>query len=83
MASGVGEIARQIVRIAREHSIPLHTDSALADLLSKLEVGALISPETYRLVAEVICFLYYSDELWRAQHLELAPLIEVVAPQLK
>jgi len=76
LASGVGEVARRIIKIAEQHGIPLYRDGALAELLGKLEWGALISPDTYRLVAEVICFLYYTDQEWRAKHSGLAPLIK-------
>ena len=58
IAAGAGEVARQIIRIAQEHDIPIHKDEALAELLRHLPSGAKIPPETYSLVAEVLCFLY-------------------------
>lgn len=76
LASGAGELARQIVRLAEQHGVALHQNSALAELLSKLPAGAVISPDTYRLVAEIICFLYYTDQEWRAAHDKLSPLLD-------
>lgn len=77
LASGAGEIARQIVSIAQRHGVPVHQDSSLTDLLSQLQVGSVISPESFRLLAEIVCFLYYTDCEWRREHASLAPIIEI------
>ncbi|MBN8548714.1 MAG: EscU/YscU/HrcU family type III secretion system export apparatus switch protein [Deltaproteobacteria bacterium] len=76
IATGAGEIAREILEIAREHQIPIEEDSTLTDLLSKVNVGSAISPESFRLVAEVICFLYHSDLEFKKKHADLAPVLE-------
>ena len=68
LARGAGEVARQIIKIAADNGIPIQENRELADLLAGLDTGAFISPETYRLAAEVMCFLYYSDRKWRAEH---------------
>ncbi|EMR11952.1 flagellar protein FhlB cytoplasmic domain-containing protein [Methylophaga lonarensis MPL] len=57
-ASGEGRIAEEIIRIAREHNIPLRQDSLLTDLLKDLELGDEIPPELYRAIAEVIAYAY-------------------------
>lgn len=80
LATGAGEIARQIIRIAQQHGIPVQRDDELTELLSKLDPGGVISPESYRLVAEVICFLYYTDREWQKAHRQLAPAIEIGLP---
>ena len=54
IASGAGEIAKRIKQIAAENNIPIREDESLADMLAKLEVGSTISPESYRLVADII-----------------------------
>ncbi len=61
-AKGQGEIAEQILRVAKEHNIPLHTDPELADLLSRLELGDEIPRALYLAVAEVIAFAYRVSE---------------------
>lgn len=58
LATGAGEIAKQILRLAQEHQIPIHQDETLTQLLAHLPEGAQISGEAYDLVAEVVCFLY-------------------------
>lgn len=80
IATGAGEVARQILELAQAHEIPIQEDQTLAELLSKLPPGAYISPETYRLVAEVISFLYHSDKTFRDAHQELRPVIEGTSP---
>ena len=75
-ASGVGALATRIVRIAEAHDIPIHENSELTELLSKLPSGARISPESYRLMAEVLCFLYYADKQFRANHHFLAETVK-------
>mgnify|MGYP000286003158 CR=1 FL=1 len=57
-ASGEGAIAEEILRIAREHNIPLKEDALLAELLSDLNLGEEIPSTLYRVIAEVIAFAY-------------------------
>ncbi|EEF79181.1 FlhB domain protein [Methylophaga thiooxydans] len=57
-ASGEGAIAEEILRIAREHNIPLKEDALLAELLSDLNLGEEIPPMLYRVIAEVIAYAY-------------------------
>lgn len=57
-ATGEGDIAEQIVKIAREHGVPLREDAMLAALLGELELGEEIPEVLYRVIAEVIAFAY-------------------------
>jgi len=65
VASGAGEIARRILELAAQNDIPIQHDDSLVDILGKLDVGFEIPPETYRAVAEILAFLYRTDEKWR------------------
>lgn len=58
VASGKGDIAEQIIALAREHGIPLEEDGELLDLLSQLELGDEIPQPLYQAVAEIIAFAY-------------------------
>lgn len=60
-ATGEGEIAEEILRIAREHNIPLKDDALLAELLSDLNLGEEIPPLLYRVIAEVIAYAYLAS----------------------
>lgn len=57
VASGFGQVAERIIEKAKESDVPVHEDGKLADTLSKLEIGELIPPELYEVVAEVLVFV--------------------------
>ena len=58
LASGAGEIANKIIRLAKEHDIPIKEDPDLIEILSKVEVDQEIPPNLYKAVAEIFSFLY-------------------------
>jgi flagellar biosynthesis protein len=57
-AKGQGEVAKQIISIAKEHNIPIKEDADLVELLSKLEVDQEIPTELYKAIAEIFGFIY-------------------------
>ncbi|XID95153.1 EscU/YscU/HrcU family type III secretion system export apparatus switch protein [Paenibacillaceae bacterium WGS1546] len=61
VAKGQGAIADEIMRRAQENGVPLQEDSSLVEVLSKLDLNQEIPPELYKLVAEVLSFVYRSD----------------------
>lgn len=67
VATGAGELARRILELARENNVPVREDTSLTEILSQLNVGYQIPPETYRAVAEILAFLYRTDAAWRAK----------------
>ena len=79
VASGVGEVAKSILKLAQENNIPIKEDQTLTDLLSKLDVGQVISQECFRLVAEILSFLFHADKEWREKHKFIG---EIVEPQV-
>jgi len=60
-AAGQGYIAEKILEIARAHDIPIEENPELAAALSQLDVGALIPPDLYAAVAEILAFIYQMD----------------------
>ena len=62
-AAGRGEIAKKILEVARMHDIPIHEDPDLAVALSKLDIGQEIPPALYRVVAEILAFIYRMNML--------------------
>jgi flagellar biosynthesis protein len=58
LARGEGPIAERILEIARREGIPIHENAALVDVLSRLGVDREIPPELYRVVAEIISFVF-------------------------
>ncbi len=57
-AKGAGELAEQIIAIAREHDVPMQENPHLVALLSLLELGEEIPHELYVSVAQIIAFAY-------------------------
>ena len=57
VASGKGILADKIIEKARESSVPIHRDDKLADTLSRLDIGEMIPPELYEVVAEILVFV--------------------------
>ncbi|MEW6417068.1 MAG: EscU/YscU/HrcU family type III secretion system export apparatus switch protein [Nitrospirota bacterium] len=58
VAKGSGIIAEKILKIAREHNIPIKEDLHLIEVLSNLDLYQEIPPELYRAVAEILVFVY-------------------------
>jgi len=63
LASGRGALAEKIIEKAKEAKVPVHKDDKLAATLSKLEVGDMIPPELYEVVAEILVFVDGMDKI--------------------
>lgn len=63
VASGTGILADKIIEKAKEHDVPLYEDEKLAGTLSKLEIGDMIPPELYGVVAQILVFVDNLDKL--------------------
>lgn len=63
IASGRGVLAEKIIEKAKEAAVPVHRDDSLADTLSRLEIGEMIPPELYEVVAEVLVFVDAMDKI--------------------
>lgn len=57
-AKGEGDIAEQIIDLAREHGVPLQENPELVRLLRRIPLGDEIPEALYYTVAEVIAFAY-------------------------
>ncbi len=63
IASGKGLLAEKIIEKAKEADVPVHQDDKLADTLSRLEIGDMIPPELYEVVAEILVFVDAMDKI--------------------
>lgn len=63
IASGSGAIADKIIEKAKENKVPVHKDDKLANTLSRLQIGEMIPPELYEVVAEVLMFVDAMDKI--------------------
>lgn len=57
-AKAQGHLAEQIIQIAKEHNIPLQSDSQLVELLSQVEIDQQIPETLYEAIAQVLIFAY-------------------------
>lgn len=63
VATGRGLLAERIIERAKESDVPIHRDDKLADTLSRLQIGEMIPPELYEVVAEILIFVDSMDKL--------------------
>ena len=63
IASGKGAPAERIIEKAKEADVPVHRDDKLAETLSRLEIGDMIPPELYEVVAEILVFVDSMDKI--------------------
>lgn len=63
LATGKGVLAEKIIEKAKEADVPLYKDDKLADTLSRLEIGDMIPPELYTVVAEILVFVDDCDKI--------------------
>jgi flagellar biosynthesis protein len=61
-AVGQGAVAEEIIRRAREAGVPVTEDPRLAAVLSQIDVGEVIPPELYAVVAEVLAYVYRLED---------------------
>ncbi|NGP62549.1 EscU/YscU/HrcU family type III secretion system export apparatus switch protein [Paenibacillus thiaminolyticus] len=62
VAKGQGQLAEQILEKAKESGVPIQEDASLVEVLSKLDIDQQIPAELYHLVAEVLTFIYRTDQ---------------------
>lgn len=67
LAKGKGEVAERILELARIHNIPIREDSDLVRLLGKLDLEAEIPPNLYKVIAEILAFVYFVNEKWKKE----------------
>lgn len=58
LARGSGAVAREILRLARAHDVPVHEDPDLLELLAQCEPREEIPEELYGAVAGLLAYLY-------------------------
>ena len=62
-AKGTGLTGEMILKLAQEHGIPMHENSGLVKTLSSIPLGEEIPPEVYTVVAEILAYIYYLDDI--------------------
>lgn len=58
IAKGFGDLAEEIIELARQSGVLIHEDEHLAGFLNQLDLGQEIPRELYLVIAELIAFSY-------------------------
>lgn len=63
VAKGRGLLAEEIISRAREHGVFVHESKELVSLLMQVDLDKHIPPALYRVVAELLAWLYHIDAI--------------------
>lgn len=66
IAKGEGLLAEKLRELARKYDIPIHENADLMEILSKLNLYEEIPPATYLVVAEILAFIYRTNEAYKS-----------------
>ena len=58
VAKGEDHTANEIIEIAKQHGVTICDNPALAELLSRLDIGDSIPENLYHAIAQIIAFVY-------------------------
>lgn len=61
-AKGEGLMAERIIQLARENNIPIREDADLVEVLSQVNIQQEIPPSVYRVVAELLAWVYRMNQ---------------------
>ena len=64
IAKGEGLLAEKLRELAKEYDIPIHENADLMEILSKLNLHEEIPPSTYLVVAEILAFIYRTNDAY-------------------
>ena len=67
VAKGQGYVADKILSKAKEGDIPIYQNPELAEELTKLDLGDMIPPELYEVVAQILVFVSDLDRVLARQ----------------
>lgn len=63
IAKGIGVTAENILNLAQQQAIPIYKNKPLAQMLMVLELEQEIPPELYQAVAEVLSYVYKTEQI--------------------
>ena len=67
-AIGEGWVAEKIIEIAQERNIPIRKDKDLLNLLSEIDVGSEVPESLYKVVAELLSWVYQLNKNYPDSH---------------
>jgi len=65
-AKGEGSVAERIIKLAKENQVPIKEDPDLVQILSQVDINKEIPPPVYKVVAELLAFVYKLNNKYQA-----------------
>jgi flagellar biosynthesis protein len=62
-AKGRGQVAEKILALARQNGVAIEKDTTLLEALYRLDINEEIPEELYKVVAEILAFVYRMNRL--------------------
>lgn len=62
IANGKGLLAKRILDEARENNIKIEENTPLVEFLSEIQVGSLVPPETWEILAQIFSVILKEEE---------------------
>ncbi|MBC3872296.1 EscU/YscU/HrcU family type III secretion system export apparatus switch protein [Undibacterium flavidum] len=78
VAKGKGLIADEIIARANEHGVFIHQSQELVNLLMKVDLDDNIPPALYRVVAELLAWLYHIENELSATKMPPPPSTTII-----
>ncbi|WP_166424715.1 EscU/YscU/HrcU family type III secretion system export apparatus switch protein [Paraglaciecola sp. 20A4] len=79
VAKGFGELAEEIITLAKESGVLIHEDPYLSEFLASLDLGQEIPEQLYHVIAELISFSYVLQgkfpESWAKDYNKVSKLV--------
>ena len=67
-AKGEGWVAEKIIKMAQENNIPIREDRDLFNLLSEIDIGKEVPESLYKVVAELLAWVYQLNKNYPDSH---------------
>ena len=62
IANGKGLLAKRILEEARKNDIKIEENTPLVEFLSEIQVGSLVPPETWEILAQIFSVILKEEE---------------------
>ena len=62
VANGKGLLAKRIIEEARQNDIRIEENTPLVEFLSEIQVGSLVPPETWEVLAQIFSVIIREEE---------------------
>jgi flagellar biosynthesis protein len=69
-AKGQGWMADRIIKMAHQNNIPIREDKDLLHLLSEIDVGQEVPESLYKVVAELLAWVYQLNQNYQGSEQE-------------